>query len=397
MGWPLVGNLFAFTKAFRSNDPDSFINNLVSRYGRTGIYKTHLFGKPSITICIPEICRRVMTDDQPFRVGYPTSFMKLIGSVLLASYSPQEHKRVRRLATAPIVAHNSLAEYIDGIEDLIMNSLEEWSSVNHSIELLKDIKEITFKVMIGIFLGFNNNSVIAKVGHLFPIMSNALISLPVNVPGFAFHKALKARRKLARIIQSIIEGRKKVAPREGKKDLVDAVLVAKDENGLKLEDKDIIDFFILLLFGGHESTAVAMMWSVIYLTEHPQISRLHTIDQFLFMKSHLLCTKENNVVIDEMLRKTTITFTTFREAHVNINGCYVIPKGWRVLSWVRPVHLDPEYHPNPQQFIPSRWEDYNVKVGSFIPFGYGSRLCPGMDLAKLEITIFLHYFLLNYK
>ncbi|KAH7578592.1 hypothetical protein JRO89_XS01G0403400 [Xanthoceras sorbifolium] len=38
-----------------------------------------------------------------------------------------------------------------------------------------------------------------------------------------------------------------------------------------------------------------------------------------------------------------------------------------------------------------------TKPGSFIPFGIGSRICPGADLTKLEISILLHYFLLNYK
>ncbi|OMO70935.1 Cytochrome P450 [Corchorus olitorius] len=42
-------------------------------------------------------------------------------------------------------------------------------------------------------------------------------------------------------------------------------------------------------------------------------------------------------------------------------------------------------------------QNYNLKAGSFLPFGGGSRICPGADLAKLETSIFLHYFLLNYK
>ncbi|XP_021756128.1 ent-kaurenoic acid oxidase 1-like [Chenopodium quinoa] len=37
------------------------------------------------------------------------------------------------------------------------------------------------------------------------------------------------------------------------------------------------------------------------------------------------------------------------------------------------------------------------KAGTFLPFGAGSRLCPGNDLAKLEISIFLHHFLLGYR
>ncbi|KAF2605631.1 hypothetical protein F2Q70_00025262 [Brassica cretica] len=61
------------------------------------------------------------------------------------------------------------------------------------------------------------------------------------------------------------------------------------------------------------------------------------------------------------------------------------------------VHLNPEIYPDPKKFDPSRWEGYIPKAGTFLPFGLGSHLCPGNDLAKLEISIFLHHFLLKYR
>uniref|UniRef100_A0A1U7YEV2 Ent-kaurenoic acid oxidase 1-like n=1 Tax=Nicotiana sylvestris TaxID=4096 RepID=A0A1U7YEV2_NICSY len=103
-------------------------------------------------------------------------------------------------------------------------------------------------------------------------------------------------------------------------------------------------------------------------------------------------------VIDETLRVVTFSFVVFREAKKDfmING-YTIPKGWKVLVWFRSVHLDPETYDDPLEFNPSRWDDFTPKAGTFLPFGAGSRLCPGNDLAKLEISIFLHYFLLDYE
>ena len=97
-----------------------------------------------------------------------------------------------------------------------------------------------------------------------------------------------------------------------------------------------------------------------------------------------------NQVIDEMLRRTSISFSVFREAKedVNINGQffnhlyifklyhpffilwllkeiyllvgYLVPKGWKVLVWNRGVHMDPETYANPKEFDPSRW-DVNPK------------------------------------
>lgn len=33
---------------------------------------------------------------------------------------------------------------------------------------------------------------------------------------------------------------------------------------------------------------------------------------------------------------------------------------------------------------------------NFLPFGGGSRLCAGSELAKLEMAVFIHYLILNY-
>ncbi|OMO98192.1 Cytochrome P450 [Corchorus olitorius] len=102
--------------------------------------------------------------------------------------------------------------------------------------------------------------------------------------------------------------------------------------------------------------------------------------------------------IDETLRRSGIVLATSRKAKVDVKiNDYIIPKGWKVIIWNRGIHLDSEGFPNPEDFLPSRWDNHTPKAGSFIPFGAGSRICPGADLAKLEMSIFFHYFLLNYR
>lgn len=58
---------------------------------------------------------------------------------------------------------------------------------------------------------------------------------------------------------------------DNKKDLIDLVLEAKGENGEELIDKDVGDMLLMLLFAGHETTAVALTSSVLNLTRHPLV------------------------------------------------------------------------------------------------------------------------------
>ncbi|XP_012477976.1 ent-kaurenoic acid oxidase 2-like [Gossypium raimondii] len=112
MGWPFIGNMWSFFKASNSQDPDSFIDNLVKRYGRTSIYRTHLFGSPSVIVCSQELCRKVLTDDEHFSYGYPSSAIQLGGKKSLYGISNSEHRRLRRLRADPINGHQALALYI---------------------------------------------------------------------------------------------------------------------------------------------------------------------------------------------------------------------------------------------------------------------------------------------
>ncbi|XP_004510262.1 beta-amyrin 11-oxidase-like [Cicer arietinum] len=413
MGWPLIGNLFTFIQDFSSGQPDSFITNLILKYGRNGIYKTHLFGNPSIIICEPEMGKRVISNDENFKLGYPKSIKELARCRPMIDVSKEEHRHFRRLITSPIVGHKALAMYIERLEDIVVNSLEELSSMKHPIEFLKEMKKVSFKAIVHVFMGTSNDNIIKSIGSSFTDLYNGMYSIPINAPGFTFHKALKARKKLAKIVQPVVDEKRLMIKNgqqvEEKKDLMDILLEVKDENGRKLEDEDISDLLIGLLFAGHESTATSLMWSVIHLTQHPHILKKAKEEQEEILRTRPDSQKRlslNEVkqmtylshVINETLRCANIAFSIFREAtsDVNLNG-YLIPKGWRVLIWARAIHMSDEYYPNPQEFNPSRWDNYTPKAGTFIPFGAGSRLCPGADLVKLEISIFLHYFLLNYR
>ncbi|KAJ4710266.1 Cytochrome P450 family ent-kaurenoic acid oxidase [Melia azedarach] len=413
LGWPFIGNMWSFLGAFKSPHPDSFMNSFVTRFGRTGIYKAFMFGNPSVIVTTPETCKRVLTDDDGFQPGWPISTVELIGKKSFVSISYEDHKRLRRLTAAPVNGHEALSVYLEYIEENVISALDKWAKIE-KIEFLTELRRLTFRIIMYIFLSSESPHIMEALEKEYTALNYGVRAMAINLPGFAYHRALKARKNLVAILQSIVDERRKKSKLgdnfgKKKKDMMDQLLSVEDENGKKLEDEEIIDLLVMYLNAGHESSGHTMMWATVFLQEHPEFLEKAKAEQEWIIKKRPPTQKGLNLkeiremdylnkVIDETLRIVTFSLTVFREAKkdVNISG-YTIPKGWKVLVWFRSVHLDPEIYPNPKEFNPSRWDNFTPKAGSFLPFGGGSRLCPGNDLAKLEIAIFLHHFLLNYR
>ncbi|KAL1312538.1 hypothetical protein HN51_039143 [Arachis hypogaea] len=410
MGWPLLGNTWHYFK-----HPHLFMDNLLSKYGGIGMYKTHLFMKPSILVCTLEDSRRVLSDDKNFRLAYPETAITVVKTILY-EVSNEDHKRFRRLVTAPIMGYNALAMFLERIEDIVVNSLQGMAdnSMQQPIEVFKETKSISIGVILHIFMGSYNEKIINQVEHLFGHINDALFSWPIYLPGFSYYNALQNRKKVQKIVKSVVEDRKMMLKNgemlSEKKDLVDVLLELEDVNGRKLKGEDIVDLLILFLIAGHLSTATVMMWAMIYLSNNPLAFKKAKEEQEEIIKSRPPSQQYLSIeeikqmvyltkVINEVLRVSDFAIPLSREAttDVNING-YIIPKGWRAVVWQKACHMSSEYFKNPEEFDPSRWDDKNnTNGGAFFPFGVGTRMCPGRDLTKIEMLIFLHHFVRNYK
>ncbi|XP_021755160.1 ent-kaurenoic acid oxidase 1-like isoform X2 [Chenopodium quinoa] len=411
-GLPIIGNMWAFLAAFKSSNPDSFLNSFFTRFGKTGIYKAFMFGSPSIIVTTPEICRKVLNDDEHFKPGWPLSTTELIGRKSFIAIPFEEHKRLRKLTAAPINGHEALSNYIEYIEDISIATLDKLSKMGE-IEFLTQLRKLTFRIIMYIFLSSESEPILEALEKEYTTLNHGVRAMAINIPGFAYHKALKARKNLVAVFQATIDERRALK-RDGvatkaKRDMMDDLLEVEDENGRKLTNEEITDLLIMYLNAGHESSAHTIMWATVLLQQNPEYLQKAKAEQEEIIKNRPagqkgLTLKETrkmtylSQVVDETLRWVTFSFVVFREAisDFKING-YTIPKGWKVLTWFRTCHLDPKVWPEPMRFNPSRWDDLAPKAGTFLPFGAGSRLCPGNDLAKLEISIFLHHFLLNYR
>ncbi|XP_062987902.1 cytochrome P450 2C8-like [Elgaria multicarinata webbii] len=159
----------------------------------------------------------------------------------------------------------------------------------------------------------------------------------------------------------------------------------------------IHDFFI----AGTETTATSLRWTLLLLTNHPDIQdKVYKEIEDVFGSSPSICYQDikelpyTNAVIHEMQRsKYALSYGLPRQCtkDVNLKG-YLIPKGTHLIPDLRSVLLDPERWESPEKFNPNHFLDKDgnfVAREEFLPFGAGARVCPGEQLARIELFIFL--------
>jgi cytochrome P450 len=108
-------------------------------------------------------------------------------------------------------------------------------------------------------------------------------------------------------------------------------------------------------------------------------------------------------VAQETLRMVPPVFGSFRRAleDVELDGGYVIPKGWQVFWAPCVTHMDPAIYHDPDKFDPSRFDAQAAASApppySFVAFGGGPRICPGMELARVETLVTMHYLVRHFR
>ncbi|XP_051135311.1 cytochrome P450 716B1-like [Andrographis paniculata] len=404
LGLPIIGQSFKLLWAMRSNTAEQWISARAKRYGP--ISKMSLFGKPTVFVHGQTANRLVFGGDgTKLSIQQTESMRMLLGERCLLELVGEDHKRLRNALTS-FLKPESLKNYIGRIDEEIKLHLEANWHGKETVTVLPLMKTLTFDIICTILFGVERGAIRDALVEYFQQMIAGMWTLPINMPFTRFNRSLRAAAKVREMLKGVVH-EKRIELEKGassRQDLITCLLTIHGDDGEELISEDeIIHNIILVMVAGYDTSAVVITFLVRLLANNAQVRETVLQEQVkiknnkplkeLLTWEDLGKMKYTWRVAMETLRMIPPIFGGFRKVMEDIeyNG-YLIPKGWQVFWVTSMTHMDGDIFPEPENFDPDRFVNpASIPPYSYIPFGAGARICPGYELAKIEILSTIHY------
>jgi cytochrome P450 len=337
-----------------------------------------------------------------YRKSFGTRMLiPLLGNGLLTAEG-DEWLRHRRLAS-PAFHRERVAGYGRTMAGYADDSVETWRD-GDAIDLQDAMTTLTLRIVARTLFDADVSPRIEEVARVgaevqdfyYGRFASLRFLIPTWLPTPGNRGLARAIRYLDEVVYDIIRERR---PGEDRGDLLSLLLLARDEHGVGMSERQVRDEAMTLLMAGHETTALALTWAFMLLDRNPEArerleAELHsTLGDRPPTPEDVQALPYTQAVVNETLRLYPPAYITGREAVRDTRiGDVPIPKGHIILISMYATHRDPRFFPEPEAFRPERWLDgleKRLPRGAFLPFGMGSRKCIGSSFAMMESMLLL--------
>ncbi len=397
-------------------NPVGYLHNCDRQYG--DIFAVH-FSKlfdGVIFVSNPAAIQQLLTSDtkQFAAPGTANQLLKPFlgdrGTILLDGL---EHRQRRQLVM-PAFHGDKVRVYASLIQKITQDLIQQWPE-NVTINAREQMQSISLLVILqtvfGLYQGERLDIIQQKLVEVLTIFDSPLKSSFVFIPQLqqdwgAWSPWGKVKRSLAeldRLIYAEIADRRRDyhLDNSARTDILSLLIGSQDADGQGMDDQELRDELMTLLFAGHETTATALSWAIYWSSYLPEVR------EKLLAEIATLGTDRDLVAINklpylgafctEVLRIHPVALLTFprvaREA-VSLQG-YDIAVGQVVMGCIYLTHHRPDLYPEPDLFKPERFLENQFTPYEYVPFGGGSRRCIGLALAQMELKLVLVEILTN--
>lgn len=399
-GWPLIGSLPAFAK-----DMLGFLEQTARQYG--DVSQIMITNVPVYLLNNADDIEYVLTrtNGLEFSKGpVDTVSALLFGNGLLTSRG-DFWLRQRRLAQ-PAFHRQRIAAYGADMVAYSQQTAVHWQS-GQIYDIHKEMMALTLRIVAKtLFNAEIQSGPMAQVGKAMEVvmdtfaamMKNPFMVIPLKIPTPANLRFRRAVQELDSTLEAIIRECRTQNKDSG--DLLSMFLQVQDEDGTRMTDQQLRDEMMTMFLAGHETTALALTWTLYLLAQNPSVEaelvaeletvlngRLPTVADI----SQLSFTEK---VLKEGMRLYPPAWgvdARIADKDSEIHG-YTVPKGTAMFisQWV--THRNPRYFAEPERFNPGRWtEAFSKQLPkyAYFPFGGGQRQCIGNNFAMMEASLIL--------
>ncbi|XP_074357028.1 cytochrome P450 734A1-like isoform X1 [Apium graveolens] len=419
---PFYGNIAEIMKMTKEAQSKSipFTHDIVHRvspdyylwsvkYGKTFLCWFGL--KPRLALADPDMIKEVFpnTIDTIDKLEF-NPLSKLLFGQGLPGLTGDKWAAHRRIAT-PAFHMEEVKAWVPEMVGSVTKMLENWEYKRgerdeFEMEIYKEFHDLSAEILSKTVFG----SSFEEGKRIFELQEQQ-VSLTmqalqnVYIPGFRFlpTEMNKLRWRLEKetrdSIRTIIERNSKTTG--NLKNLISLLMSGSSvmkELGPGLDIEEVIDECKTFYFAGKETTANAVTWAVLLLARHPEWQSKAREEVFQVCKDNELPTADKlhefkivTMILKETLRLYNPVSRLLRRTLKNVKvGHLNIPAGTEFYVALADVHHEIEiWGPDANEFNPSRFGEPRKHLGSYFPFGLGSKNCIGRNLALVEAKIIL--------
>ena len=367
------------------------------RYGGAVTMGT-VFDSRFVMIFDPDLVKQVFQgSNDRLHAGEANALLgPLLGQRSVLVLDGEEHLRQRRLLLPPFHGQRMRA-YERVMLDAADREIDSWP-VDVPFAVLPSMQALTLAVVMRAVFGFDPGPAETELRARLRAMIEPITHRRSGMVAFALtqgranpERGAFARRRAAvdEILFAEIARRRADPDLSAREDVFSALLVAHDEEGAQLSDREVRDELLTLLVAGHETTATALAWTLDLILHTPRVLALakQADDAYL------------DAVVKESLRMRPIIPAVGRVVRGEPFplGEYLIPDGVELNPAIRIIHRRADLYPQPGAFRPERFlgPEAGGRVGgvpdtyTWLPFGGGTRRCLGASFALMELRVVL--------
>ncbi|KAL3675998.1 hypothetical protein R1sor_025946 [Riccia sorocarpa] len=346
-GFPFIGQTFTFLLAGRTADGSrQWIQNQITKYVQ--VFKVRFMGNWVVMLEQPEGNKFIFqTEGTLNHIFWPSKTFDLLGPDSVDTMSGEQHKLLRRNLNR-YFDHSAMSRYLDAVNrNAIRHFTNHWQGKEQVVAL--DMTNLyTFSTICNLLMSLEDGPLMDKLLVNCDNWAKGLTSLPINLPGCQYYEALKARKVILEMLDTMLEQRRREISDDhlmevSKMDVLSSLLTVPEEKGTSLPDSCIKDNFLLMLVAGFDTSARTLAMTIYYIAKNPSVYEEILNEHKLIMEGKRRTGKDADAltmedisamkymwnVIKEVLRLDPPAYGGYRKTVTDMEySGFHIPKGW---------------------------------------------------------------------